>query len=675
MKNILFALLVLVSISLASCSDKPGGPSYYSPSRSVCGNGDREGKEICDGTDLDDQSCLDLGYGAGALACKPGCKDFARGHCGPPASCGNATREGVEICDQSDLGGQTCESLGYGPGTLGCLSNCGEFDTQTCGPPPDCGDGEVSGIEVCDKDDFDGLTCQRMGYTGGSLRCAQNCLSIDSSGCNNTCTPLTCTEAGAECGSVDNGCQATMDCGGCTLPETCGGGGVANRCGEGSCQPTTCAQEGKNCGTMDNGCGQDIECGSCTLPDTCNGGNQANVCGCTVLTCQGEGVECGQMDDGCGGSIDCGTCGSGSCDQGSCVSCTPDCSGRQCGLDPNCGISCGSCNNGQDCVGGYCQDENLLCADYTSQGRLQTCSQETPCTGDFSCLGGGIYLSAQCLDDRPCASSPTAKCCGQNEFCGTTSAIFIGAGDLFCCTPGEVMQSNGIIQSTCVDAGASIACSNDGDCPTAWNRGRCKTTLSQPQCVECLSDNDCGSSTPACDLATNTCRACNSDLDCSSGAPACNAEKNCVECTGDQHCTSTSKPGCNTTAQQCVECTGNQHCGGTNAYCASNTCVECIEHSHCTGAEGYCQQNTCVECVDNNNCSGSTPYCRNSGVCDSCPDLMIISLTCSNMTSGRRACYSQFFPGAECTVDGDCESGEICDTYSGTTKGCLIRCT
>jgi hypothetical protein len=45
------------------------------------------------------------------------------------------------------------------------------------------------------------------------------------------------------------------------------------------CQPTTCADEGKNCGTISDGCGATLSCGSCTGSDTCGGGGLANVCG------------------------------------------------------------------------------------------------------------------------------------------------------------------------------------------------------------------------------------------------------------------------------------------------------------------------------------------------------------------------------------------------------------
>jgi hypothetical protein len=47
------------------------------------------------------------------------------------AICGNNIKEEGEQCDGSDLGGQTCTSLGYSGGTLSCYSNC-TFNTSNC---------------------------------------------------------------------------------------------------------------------------------------------------------------------------------------------------------------------------------------------------------------------------------------------------------------------------------------------------------------------------------------------------------------------------------------------------------------------------------------------------------------------------------------------------------------
>lgn len=61
-------------------------------------------------------------------------------------------------------------------------------------------------------------------------------------------------------------------------------------------------------------------------------------------TCNSLGYQCGTHTI-CGASVSCGTCTSGICDStGQCVaSCTPSCTGKQCGSD-GCGGSCGTCS-------------------------------------------------------------------------------------------------------------------------------------------------------------------------------------------------------------------------------------------------------------------------------------------------------------------------------------------
>jgi hypothetical protein len=52
--------------------------------------------------------------------------------------CGNNIKEEGEICDGTDLGGATCDSLASGNiGTLSCASDCLNYDTTMCYPPPD----------------------------------------------------------------------------------------------------------------------------------------------------------------------------------------------------------------------------------------------------------------------------------------------------------------------------------------------------------------------------------------------------------------------------------------------------------------------------------------------------------------------------------------------------------
>jgi hypothetical protein len=48
--------------------------------------------------------------------------------------CGNNIVEGGEDCDNSELGGQTCQSIGFGAGSLSCDISC-SLDTSSCLTP------------------------------------------------------------------------------------------------------------------------------------------------------------------------------------------------------------------------------------------------------------------------------------------------------------------------------------------------------------------------------------------------------------------------------------------------------------------------------------------------------------------------------------------------------------
>ena len=57
--------------------------------------------------------------------------------------CGDNLIVGNEICDGTDLGGETCHSQGFTTGTLSCAADCGYFVTSDCDTDEDqVADGE-----------------------------------------------------------------------------------------------------------------------------------------------------------------------------------------------------------------------------------------------------------------------------------------------------------------------------------------------------------------------------------------------------------------------------------------------------------------------------------------------------------------------------------------------------
>ena len=63
---------------------KPGNPS--------CGDGAVSAGEQCDGSQLDGQSCQDLGFDGGSLGCTDACRFDTSGCTGKPAACGDSSR-------------------------------------------------------------------------------------------------------------------------------------------------------------------------------------------------------------------------------------------------------------------------------------------------------------------------------------------------------------------------------------------------------------------------------------------------------------------------------------------------------------------------------------------------------------------------------------------------------
>ncbi len=133
--------------------------------------------EPCDGTDLDDETCTSLGFYGGVLGCNSECTAFDTSGC---TNCGNDSVDDEEVCDGLDLNGQTCFSQGFVSGTLVCNAGCSEFFTGGCTM---CGNGAIDGGETCDGADMNGQSCVSQGWYGGTLSCSTDCQAFDDTSC------------------------------------------------------------------------------------------------------------------------------------------------------------------------------------------------------------------------------------------------------------------------------------------------------------------------------------------------------------------------------------------------------------------------------------------------------------------------------------------------------------
>jgi hypothetical protein len=130
----------------------------------VCGNNIIEGDEVCDLAQVNGQTCQSLGYQGGQLGCLLTCEDYNLLGC---FICGNDVVDIAEDCEGTVPQNVTCVSLGFEAGDVTCGSDC-MFDTSECSI---CGDGVQQGPEDCDGIDYGGQTCASLGFDMGNLAC------------------------------------------------------------------------------------------------------------------------------------------------------------------------------------------------------------------------------------------------------------------------------------------------------------------------------------------------------------------------------------------------------------------------------------------------------------------------------------------------------------------------
>jgi Cys-rich repeat protein len=141
-------------------------------------------------------------------------------------------------------------------------------------------------------------------------------------------------------------------------------------------------------------------------------------------------------------------------------------------------------------------------------------------------------------------------------------------------------------------------------------------------------------------------------------------------------------------------CTTNQNCGGSTPLCDPNQsrCVECTVDTDC-GSRGQCNISTgmCEQsgsCSSDQDCGGSTPVCdTQTNQCVSRPTTRPTNRPTPTVTPGGFCTADSNCGGStplcdpnqnrcvECIENGDCESGETCNTATGTCEQAQTNCT
>lgn len=344
----------------------------------------------------------------------------------------------------------------------------------------------------------------------------------------------------------------------------------------------------------------------------CGAGPTSDDAGALDGATPGDGALDGAPGDGAlDGATpgDGGACTPGSCPpgqmcstEGLCIdeTCTPDCGGRTCGLDPVCGRSCGDCPPGQEClVGGTCDAcaSDMDCFESPRGARCDTdsglCSHQ--CTTDAHCAadpfgavcdtGSGFcvecFADVDCADGRLCDTDNVCRFCrsdadcsdGDNPYCDRVGPIDLC---LPCRTAADCDAGFGCAPGACLPG-----CTDDTECS-----GRCHPTVGL--CAECVTDVDC-SDGRTCSPGGD-CLECASDADCASSPSGfvCHRSGFCGGCRDHRDCVGNPDgEQCNPVSGTCAECVPGDLCAGRPCGDGADGCGGIISCGSC-GTTGTC---------------------------------------------------------------------------------------
>lgn len=417
-----------------------------------------------------------------------------------------------------------------------------------------------------------------------------------------------------------------------------------------------------------------------TLTGTCTTAAGASVC--TSGVCDTSNDECGYA---AGGGVCSAANGATVCQSGICSvvgTCNP----------------VGGCQADGDCTAGnWCNETTQQCTPKIANGSpLPTDAAHTSPILDGHCSSAAAAAACQsgvCDSDDNCGYANGAGSCSSTT---ATTVCRSGACDG---TDGKCGYANGA--GPCSGNGAlcrSNVCESDGNCgyqngdgpcsssdaTTVCRSGICATSgLMASKCEECASDTNCSAPSPACDIASGTCKTCTATnaTACGGSTPLCDtASAACTACkvdngaSGGFACPNAASPYCvqsGAGAGSCTTCTTNAQCEGTHAgpICdlATGACgTVCAVDADC-GNASWCDSGTCTSKIANG---------------QMLPTSAPINATCSP-TNGARVCTSGvcgadnrcgYSDGGSCSSEGAsvCRSN-VC-AAGGANAGTCVGC-
>ena len=246
-----------------------------------------------------------------------------------------STENKIEEKDYSGELGYKCKANNTCNANLVCSSNNKCINESDLCKYVTCLDHGTCIIEKSTENTFAICNCDEGYVNETNFRCVLK----------DICSNITCSGHGT---CYDDNGKARCNCKSGYTP-------IATNCIKEDCINKTCTELNRECGTTDDGCGNTLDCGSCSGTDTCN--TNTGLCEATcVPDCNNR--DCGT--DGCGGS--CGncatneTCNNNSCscnsnshlENGNCVS-NGNCYNVNCGNHEQCDEDTGNCI----CLTGY----------------------------------------------------------------------------------------------------------------------------------------------------------------------------------------------------------------------------------------------------------------------------------------------------------------------------------